>query len=96
MVVPAVPGRMWSMCNQTTTRIRDAGHTDPTGVAVRSIQSKDLLQLSDMTEHQMWMASEIANDINLDIEGGNMSMVEAADVLERIAAILRGKSGAQR
>jgi hypothetical protein len=56
---------------------------------MRSIQRKDLLILTDLSTEQLWVVSELVDDINATIERGYLEPVEIAEVLERLAAILR-------
>jgi hypothetical protein len=57
---------------------------------MRVIQRGDLLPLSDLNTRQLHMVSDLAEDINAETESrGGMSPKEVAEVLERLAAILR-------
>ena len=43
----------------------------------------------DLNNNQRWMLSEIADDINAMTETGTMTAGEAAEVLDRLAGILK-------
>ena len=60
-------------------------------IAVSVIQPPDMLVFTDLRSTPMWMASELAENINNSIEMGQFTCEEAADVLERLAKILRSK-----
>lgn len=78
------------MCGQANTRVR--GTKDGAVVlAVSVIQPADMLIFTDLKETPMWMARELAENINNSIEMGQFTCEEAAEVLERIAEILRSK-----
>jgi len=42
-----------------------------------------------MTDIQQWMLSVIAGDIQADVQQGHLTWQQAADVLERLATIIR-------
>jgi hypothetical protein len=79
------------MCSSLAVRIRETRDRSSTRVAMRYIQNSDLLPLSDMTHQQLYMASELSESVNYEIEAASMKPVECAEVLERLAAIIRGK-----
>jgi len=62
-------------------------------MAQRTIQPKHLLPLSNLEIQQQWMASEIAESVNADIEARKLTAEGAAEVLERLATILRKVAG---
>lgn len=64
---------------------------DDKRIAMRIIQRSDLLPLADMGNQQLWMAQDIVDSVNTEIELGNMTVHQITEVLERLTAILKGK-----
>lgn len=48
-----------------------------------------------LTIAQQWMLSAIAGDIQSDVQQGHLTWTQAAEVLEKLAVILRRRHGEQ-
>lgn len=48
-----------------------------------------------LTTAQQWMLSVIAGDIESDVQQGHLTWTRAAEVLEKLAVILRQRHGEQ-
>jgi hypothetical protein len=60
--------------------------------AMHIIQAADLLPLADLENQQLWMVHDLTDSINAEIERNRLSIRQTAEVLERLAGILRRKS----